>query len=374
MRDIELYQRLLGLAEPWTVTRVELSIERRRVDVHVGHARGTRFACPEAGCEHAALPVYDHSEQRAWRHLDSLQFLTYLHARPPRVQCPIHGVRQVRLPWAEPLSRFTVLFERLAIDVLKECDVEGAAWLLRLSWDEAWHLLERAVARGLAAKPVRVPARVGVDEKAAGRGQDYLTVVSNLDTGAVEYLADERRQASLDGFFGQFTAEQRAQIEAVTMDMWEPYIASVLANLPNPDEKIVFDRYHIMGYLTGAVDTVRKREHKALARAGDNTLAGSKYLWLYSAENLPDRWADRFAALRAADLKTGRAWAIKESLRHFWSYRRRGWAAKHWRRWYFWATHSRLRPVIEAAHTLKRHEAGLLSYFNHRLTNATPKG
>jgi transposase len=79
-------------------------------------------------------------------------FLTYLHARPPRVACPVHGVRQVRLPWAEPWSRFTALFERLAIDVLCECDVAGAAGLLRLSWDEAWHLVARAVARGLGRK------------------------------------------------------------------------------------------------------------------------------------------------------------------------------------------------------------------------------
>jgi transposase len=340
----------------------------------VEHPRLTRFGCPGAGCEQAGLPVYDHSEQRQWRHLDSLQFFTYLHARPPRVACPEHGVRQVRLPWAEPHARFTTLFERLAIDVLKECSVEAAAWLLRISWDEAWHLMDRAVARGLAAKAVVPPARVGVDEKAAGRGQDYLTVVSNLETGTVEYLADERRQASLDSFFARFTDQQRARIEAVAMDMWEPYIASVRANLTEADEKIVFDRFHIMRYLTGAVDTVRKREHKALSRAGDDRLAGSKYLWLYSAENLPDRWADRFAALRAVDLKTGRAWAIKESLRHFWSYRRRGWGEKHWRRWYFWATHSRLGPVIDAAHTLKRHEAGLLSYFRHRISNAAAEG
>ena len=374
MRDIELYQQLLGLAEPWTVARVELSVDKHRVDVWVGHPRRVRFGCPEAGCEHRALPVRDHSDEREWRHLDSMQFLTYLHARPPRVACPAHGVRQVRLPWAQPHSRFTLLFERLAIDVLRQCSVEAAAGLLRISWDEAWHLLERTVQRGLAAKPASAPARIGVDEKAAGRGQDYLTVVSNLGTGTVEYLADERRQASLDSFFALFTDQQRRQIEAVAMDMWEPYIASVRANLTNPDEKIVFDRFHIMRYLTGAVDTVRKREHKALAAAGDLTLARSKYLWLYSAENLPDRWADRFAALRSADLKTGRAWAIKESLRHFWSYKRRGWGEKHWRRWYFWATHSRLQPVIDAAHTLKRHEAGLLTYFKHPITNAAAEG
>ena len=122
MRDVELYRYLLGLERPWTVTRVELSVKDQRVEVWAGHAAGLRWPCPT--CE-VALPLYDHSEERAWRHLDSCQFMTFLHAKPPRVQCPEHGVVQVRLPWAEPRSRFTALFERLAIDVLKETDVPG---------------------------------------------------------------------------------------------------------------------------------------------------------------------------------------------------------------------------------------------------------
>jgi transposase len=353
------------------VRRVELSATDRRVDVWVEHPARTRFNCPD--CD-GVPAVYDHTAERAWRHLDSCAFLTFLHASPPRVDCPEHGVRQVRVPWAEPHSRFTTLFERLAIDVLTACDVASAAKLLGISWDEAWHLMDRAVTRGLAAKPLNVPALIGVDEKAAGKGHDYITVVSDLDAGTVEYIADERRQAGLDGYFEKFTAGQLDGIQAVAMDMWEPFAASARTHLTDADTKIVFDRYHLMTYLTKAVDTVRKQENKALAAAGDNSLAGSKYLWLYSAENLPARHQDRFAALRAGDLKTARAWAIKESLRHFWSYKRRGWGAKHFARWYFWATHSRLQPIIDAAKTLKRHEAGLMSYFTHRITNAGAEG
>jgi len=258
--------------------------------------------------------------------------------------------------------------------VLTETDVSGAARLLRLSWDEAWLLMDHAVARGLAARPVTVPTHVGVDEKAAGRGADYITVVCDLDAGTVEHIADERRQASLDEYFERFTDVQLAGIEAVAMDMWEPYAASARDHLDEAENKIVFDRYHLMSYLSKAVDTVRKQENRALVAAGDKSLAGTKYLWLYSAKNLPNRHADRFATLRTGDLKTARAWAIKESLRHLWNYRRRGWAAKHFKRRYFWATHSRLKPVIEAAKTLKRHEQGILAYFAHRITNAAAEG
>src|SRR5262245_1999975 len=111
MQDIELYRQLLGLTTPWTVLRVELQVKTQRVEVWAGHAESARWPCPECA---AVLPVYDHAEDRVWRHLDSCQFQTYLHARPPRVQCPTHGVRQVRLPWAEPRARFTTLFARLA--------------------------------------------------------------------------------------------------------------------------------------------------------------------------------------------------------------------------------------------------------------------
>jgi transposase len=88
MRDVELYQQLLGLVAPWTVGRVELSVEGERVDIWAEHAPEERWPCPECGI---LLPVYDHSEEREWRHLDSCQFKTFLHARAPRIECPTHG-------------------------------------------------------------------------------------------------------------------------------------------------------------------------------------------------------------------------------------------------------------------------------------------
>jgi len=94
MDSTELYRQLLGVTSPWTVEKVEMSVHEVRVDVYLAHADGARFACPECGVEHS---VYDHAEERQWRHLDSCQFRTLLHARAPRVNCPDHGVRQARL-------------------------------------------------------------------------------------------------------------------------------------------------------------------------------------------------------------------------------------------------------------------------------------
>lgn len=367
MRDVELYRDLLGLEPPWVVGQVELRVEDGRVDVWAQHASGRPWPCPECGRE---LGLHDHSEERAWRHLDSCQFMTFVHARPPRVRCPDHGVRQVKLPWAEPHSRFTALFERLAIDVLRETDVLGAGRILRLSWDEAWHIMERAVARGQLAKPARVTPYIGVDEKAVASGQNYITVVSDLVGNTVEHISDERKQESLDVYFDGLTPEQLQGIEAVGMDMWEPFAQSVRRHLDDADEKIVFDRFHIMQHMVRAVDDVRKAENRNLRAVGDDILVKSKYLWLYSRENVPDRDRRHFWELRRIDLKTSRAWAVKENLRVLWSYHHPTWAARHWRRWFNWATHSRLEPVAAAAWTIKRHLPGVMAYFKHRITNA----
>jgi len=168
MRDIELYAQLLSLEDPWFVDNVRLSVTERCVEVLLAHHEGRRWPCPTCGTE---LPLYDHAAERRWRHLDTGGFATFVLARPPRVQCPEHGVLHASLPWAEPKSRFTKAFERFAIDVMKETDVSGAANILKTSWDECWGIMERAVARGRARKEHRVPALVGVDEKAAREGQ-----------------------------------------------------------------------------------------------------------------------------------------------------------------------------------------------------------
>jgi transposase len=371
MQDTALYQCLLGLQSPWTVSRVNLDVNGERVDVWAEHPENVAWVCPQCT---KRLPLYDHAEERTWRHLDSCQFQTHLHARIPRVACGEHGVVQVTVPWAEPRSRFTLLFERLAIDVLRQCDVSGATRILRISWDEAWGVMQRAVTRGRARKQARIVRRIGVDEKAAAKGHRYLTLVCDLDEGTVEHIAEDRTQESLDGYYARLTQEQRNGIEAVAMDMWEPYIQATRAQVPEADKKIVFDRFHIMGHIGKAVDTVRKQEHRDLMASGDETLKGSKYLWLYSRENIPKRRHDEFAALRRQELKVGRAWAIKEALRRLWHYvyPASGW--KFWKRWYGWATHSRLEPMRKAAETIRRHIANIVTYYQHPVTNAMSEG
>ena len=371
MDSVELYRQLLGLTPPWTVERVELDVARQHVEVYVGHPAGQRFGCPECGRE---LGAYDHLAERVWRHLDSCQFLTYLHARAPRVSCPEHGVHQVILPWAQVGSRFTNLFEVLAIDVLLAANVKKAAEILRITWDEAWHLMERAVIRGRAAKGTEMPGQMGIDEKAIAKGHRYMTLVCDLEEATVEYIGEGRKEESLSAYFDAFPKENREKVEAISLDMWPAYINACHEKVPGADDKMVFDRFHIMRHVVDAVDKVRKREHKALMEAGDATLTKSKYLWLTNPENMTDKARDRFDELKSTELKTGRAWALKEALRELWSYTSVAWATKFWKRWYFWATHSRLAPMIDAAKLITRHLQNVLTYFTHRITNAVAEG
>lgn len=371
MQDTALYQYLLGLQSPWTVSRVNLDANRQCVDVWAEHPEEATWVCPHCA---KTLPLYDHAEERTWRHLDSCQFQTHLHARIPRVACREHGVVQVTVPWAEPRSRFTLLFERLAIDVLRQCDVSGATRILGISWDEAWGVMQRAVTRGRARKQTRMVRRIGVDEKAAAKGHRYLTLVCDLDEGTVEHIAEDRTQESLNGYYAGLTQEQLDGIEAVALDRWEPYFQATRTKVPKAAEKIVFDRFHVMGHISKAVDTVRKQEHRDLMASGDETLKGSKYLWLYNRENVPERRRDEFAALMRQELKVGRAWALKEALRRLWHYVDPASGRKFWKRWYFWATHSRLEPMRKAAETIRRHIDNILTYYQHPVTTAMSEG
>jgi transposase len=371
VKDTELYRHLLGIEKPWTVARVDLAVKEQRVDVFVEHKPGEEFTCPECGKK---LGVYDHAEERTWRHLDSCQFATMLRARVPRVECPDHGVRQASVPWAEPRSRFTLLFERFAISVLLETDVAGAAKILGISWDEAHHLMQRAVARGRARKPRGLARRIGIDEKAIAKRHRYLTIVSDIDRGTVEFLAEGRTKESLFSYLAPFTVVEVAGVEAIAMDMWSPYFETATRWIPFAADKIVFDRYHIVQHMNQAVDQVRRAESKTLAAEDDSTLKGTRYLWLYGQENVPESRADQFASLRRMNLKTARAWAIKELLRDLWECPTGEDAQAFHARWHGWATRCQLTPVRKVAAMVKSHLHNILTYYTHRITNAVSEG
>ena len=191
MDDKIFFYKLLGLHPPWLITKVVLNETEQRVDIYLDHEKDIQVRCPE--CDQF-YGIYDHAPERVYRHLDTCQMATYIHVRPPRVNCPDHGVKQIVSELGENGSEMTYAFESLVLRVAQECSIEATSRLCRLSWDQSWNALERAVTRGLARKEHRIPSRIGVDEKAIARGHKYESLVYDLDQGTVEYVVDDRKQ------------------------------------------------------------------------------------------------------------------------------------------------------------------------------------
>lgn len=367
MEDHELYAQILGIRSPWRVDRVELKLAEGEVHIHLAHEVDWQWACPECN---QPCPLYDHQPERRWRHLDTCQYQTILHADPPRSKCAEHGARAVKLPWAEPSSRFTALFERLAIDWLKAASQKAVAEQLGLSWDEIHGIQERAVQRGLMRRQAEPVEHLGIDEKSFTKGHRYFTLVNDLDRSRVLFVAENRTEESLNGFWATLSDPQRSAVRAVAMDMWDPYINSTRKHIPEANSKIVFDKFHIAKHLSEAVDLIRRRENKQLRSAGDDRLAGTRYDWLRHPAKMEPEDRKQFAELRDSNLKTARAWALKESMMAFFLYRYERPARKHFRWWHNWAVRCRLQPMIEKARMIKRRFDNIVTYLRHRITNA----
>jgi len=334
----------------------------------LAHDFSACWTCLECG---RACGLRDHQSERQWRHLDTCQYRTILHAEPPRTNCPEHGALVVRLPWAEPHGRFTALFERLAIEWLQDASQSAVAERLGLTWDEVHGIMDRAVKRGLSRRKAMEIPYLGVDEKSFRKGHRYLTIVNDLTTSHVLYVAEDRKKSSLDGFWPTLTEEQRKGIQGVALDMWEPYVKSIATNLPRAEEKMVFDKFHVSKHLNEAVNKVRKEEHCELMKTKDARLKGTKYDWLRSRAKFDDEKWRAFCALRRENLKTGRAWSLKEQFVAMWNFTYEKSARNHFAWWYCWATRSRLAPIIEKARMIKRHLPNILTYLQHKITNAT---
>jgi transposase len=370
MRERRVWGQLIGLIPPWRVREVELALEQGEVRVFVEVGSRATLRCPTCGVE---CPGYDARERR-WRHLDTMQYRTIVIGLVPRVECPEHGVVQVAVPWADEGSRFTALFEALVIDWLLEASFAAVARQLRMTWDEVAGIQERAVRRGLARRERKPPERIGVDETSFQKRHEYVTTVNDLDAGVVLYVADDRKQESLDAFYEGLGEEGCAQLETVVMDMWAPYIASTRAHVPDAEAKLVFDKFHVAKHLGDAVDRVRREENRELRAEGDERLVKTKYLWLRNPDRMSGPQWREFAPLRSSRLRVARAWAIKESAMLLWGYVKRGWAERMWERWYGWAIRSRLEPVKRVARMIKKHWQGVLNAATTNVTNALAEG
>jgi transposase len=355
MRDTDLYAQILGVQSPWSVDCVDFLKESKEVRITVSLDK-SGYACPVCG---KPCSGYDSSKRR-WRHLDTCQYATFIESDVPRIECEEHGIRSVNVPWAEAKSRFTILFERLVIDLLHDASISVVADWTGLSWSQVDGIQSRAVARGLARRKTEPVQDIGVDETSAKKGHNYLTIVHDKASGNVLYVGENRDMATIDRFYEEWQDHLWA-VRSVSMDLWPAFIGSARKWLDDADSKICFDRFHVAGFFGKAVDLVRRAECRELKADGNDMLKGTKFDWLRNGNNLDGRSRRWFNKLTRENLKTARAWAIKETAARLWSYTSRTWAEKVWGRLIGWMWRSRLAPMIALAKSLKKHFYGIMN-------------
>jgi transposase len=368
MNDTDLYRQILGIELPWYVSRVELDLASESVRVYLEYRLMTEWTCPSCG---TGASVHGHRDARSWRHLDSCQLKTFLVASLPRVKCPKHGVLTVRVPWTEPESRFTQLFERFAIDVLRATGVQAkAAELLRLSPGQVHDLMCRAVVRGRQRRDAEesVP-HASLDEKSFKSGHQFITVLGDSWGKRVLEVAEGRTLEVAENLLKQGLSEsQKRGVQSVSMDMWVAFMNARERVLPEADT--VHDRFHVAKYLNDAVDKTRRAENRALRKEDDASLHQTKYLWLKALDNMTEKQRAALEALSGLELETAKVWAFKESFRSFFECQSETDARTFFVTWYDAALALGNAHLTQVARMLMSHINGLLAYIRHRVTNA----
>ena len=359
-----LFSMALGLTEPWTVARGEFSAESQQLDLWLDFPSGSTFECPE--CKRPGCKVHDTTE-RTWRHLDFFQHRTLLHARQPRVSCPEHGVKTVTPPWARPGSGFTLLMEAFIMLLLQNgMTPTEAGRLIREHDTRIWRILKHYVDAARLEADYSQVSTFGVDETSRRRGHNYITIFMDFaDNPRVMFATEGKDAATIKAFKADLEAHggSAEKIEEVCLDMSAAFKKGIGEEFP--EAALTFDSFHLVQLLNKAVDEVRRAEqvfHPELKR--------TRYVWLKNDWNRTEKETEIFDSLRASSLKTVRATHLKTVFQDIFAITDPDEAEKMLKRWYFWATHSRLAPMIKAAKTIKNHWDGVVRWFQSHLTNA----
>ena len=364
-----LYVELLGLKATWFITNTEVDSKRKRITVFLGHNEQSQFAC---ACCGQLRPVYDHTDYRTWRHLDTCEFETFLKAKLPRTKCVDCRVKTTIPPWSSGYSRFTEQFECHAIDVLQASQVaRSAALLLGITSDQMTFPMKKSVDRGVARREAHGGKinYVAIDEKAYKEGHNYVTVLSDADNARVLEITEGRTAESVKTAYKALNDNQLSQIRGVSMDTWVPF-ASVTKQVA-PQADVIHDGFHLSGYLNNAVDITRRAENKKQMQQDNDVLKGTKYIWLKSEENLSEkdkRTLDEI--VQQKELKTVRAFKLKEEFKLFFDAPTIDKATTFFNEWIGKVIDSGNTQLIKVATMFKKHWNGLKTYVTHRITNA----
>lgn len=293
------------------------------------------------------------------------QYRCYLHARTPRVRCGKCGVRRVEVPWARPGSGFTLLFEALTVMLARNMPVRAAARLLGEHDTLLWRMVGHHVDEARDASDHSGVTRVGVDETASRRGHTYMSVFVDLDRRRVLFATPGKDSGTVESFARDLEAHKGdpLAVAEASADMSAAFALGIGAHLPNA--ALTFDKFHVVALVNDSVDQVRRIEAKLRPE-----LARTRQVWLKNPENLTGKQREKLDGLdlSRSNLKTARAYRIRLAFQDL--YKQPAHLAEQYLdKWYYWATHSRLKPVVDAAKTIRRHEDGILRWFQSGVNN-----
>lgn len=371
-----LFTAALGLQAPWAVESVELNTAKHRIDFEV-RCKAKTLTCPHCGA--AGQAIHDRM-RREWRHLDFFQFEAWLHAEVPRVGCTACGkTTQAPVPWAREGSGFTLLFEALALTMCQGLPVRQAARMLRVRDKQLWRRIEHYVTQARRKQDMSGVRIVGVDETKLRVGQDYVSVVHDLEQKRLLFATHGRDHTVLQEFAVDLRAHggEPTAIAHACMDMSAAYRKGVDLYLPNA--QISYDRFHIVKLAGEAMDEVRsaewKNESERVRQAlGDMTPQQRRSI-VWGLRRNPASWNDTQLQamhwLQRANLKTARAWRLKMGLREVFAQARRHndstLASADLKRWISWARRSRLDSFKRLGTTLRTHfDAVVRGMLDHR--------
>lgn len=375
MDSTSFYAHILGLTPPWRVSNVDLDTSLGEVRIHVIHGSETSLPCPNCG---SSCSIHDHAPTRTWRHLDTCQLKTMLVCSIPRVSCPEHGVQQVSVPWAEAKSRFTLLYEALAIDLMLCCARRRAAEILGTSEDCLAGIARRAVQRGLERKALSrmedatpsIP-HLSIDEKYWHRRQ-CATVVGDAKRGVVEEMVEGNTTASAKAALEGLGEEILDRVVSVSMDLHGPFEKATKDVLD--ETRIVFDPFHVVKLANEAMEQVRREEvaiHQRLDDPKGATFLKKARYSLLTAASRQKEWAQlKVAYIGEWFANTAEAYRLKETLRLYRQCSSEQEARNHLQQWIAMAKTSKLAPMRTLAKTVEGHLDGIVRVFSLGVTNA----
>jgi transposase len=363
----KFYDAVLGVPSTWKTADVQVNEWGKEVVIKLEYAEEPR--CPV--CK-ARATLYDH-RRRKLRHLDTCDYSTILDVNVPRVQCPVHGVAQLPLEFADKHSVYTELFEMRVVEWLRGMTISSAADKLGLSWDAADGIMQRAVKRGLARRQTAIPQNIGIDETSYRKNHNYVTTIIDKDTGNVLAVLDGKDSETVETWFRTQEIADFSTVKSISMDMSNSFIKAVMDMFESAEELICFDRFHVSQLINKALDKVRRAEYAALGGRGEsNPLYKSRFAWLVNSGRTDNRSGDRkeFLSITKLHLKTARAWQMKEIASTLWDYEYLGAAEKNWKTLLRWMSHCRIEEMIKVGRTIKSHLFGILNAVRMKTDNA----